>query len=103
MYTVFLKPVVVNDFVVKRLYVVARSNRLRSVEWGLRVSLRTRYRSVISDHPESEDRIFRELIFVPRASRDAALVRTKDCHQISCETGQVRSVNFSYDKDDRWR
>ena len=49
------------DFVVKQLYVEAHWDRLESIKGE--VSSRTSGHSIVSDHPESEDKIFRETPF----------------------------------------
>ena len=51
----------VSDFIVKQPYVGAYSDRLGSVKGE--VGSRTSGRSIVSDHPESKDRIFRETRF----------------------------------------
>jgi len=52
----------VDDFIMKRLYVAAQSDRLESME--MEVNLRTRGRSVVfRDHSVSKDKLFRETRF----------------------------------------
>ena len=51
----------VSDFIVKHLYVEAQSDWLSSVKEEF--SSRTSGRSIVSDHPESKDRIFHETRF----------------------------------------
>ena len=90
----------VSDFIVKQLWVGAHSDWLGSVKEE--VSSRTSGRSIVSDHPESKDRLFRETRFRLPVSRNASLVGTKDGHQVLCKIQQVRSGNFTYDEDGLW-
>lgn len=41
----------------------------------------------------------RTLVFVSRTSHNVALDKAKNHHQVLCETEQVPSENFPYDKD----
>ena len=40
-----------------------------------------------------------KLVIVYSANRYTALIGTKDCHQVLCETLQVHTENFAYGKD----
>ena len=51
----------ISDFIVKQLYVGAHSDWLGSVKGE--VSSRTSIRSIVSNYPESQDRLFRETRF----------------------------------------
>ena len=74
----------VSYLILKRLYVEARSNWLRLIMGEVR--FRTRDRSIISDHPESNDRLFHETRFRIHGRSNAALVGTKGCHQFNDRT-----------------
>lgn len=90
----------VSEYIVNGAYITTHLDRL--IWWKVKLAYA---RAVALSFPTicsvSRD-LSVKLHFIFRASHNAALVRSRDCHQVFCETRQVRSVNISCEKDLWW-